>query len=88
MVTKLRTKTDETHEASMRILARLIAKPMRQSEICAYAIKDSVSIKKTIAVFYWLRDRGFIQKTSKNYCSSYEVTEKGKIFYRALTYRD
>jgi TnpA family transposase len=65
MVTKLRTKTDETHEASMRILARLIAKPMRQSEICAYAIKDSVSIKKTIAVFYWLRDRGLYKRQAR-----------------------
>jgi predicted transcriptional regulator len=59
---------------------------MRQSEACAYAVKESISIKKAIAVFYWLRDSGFIQKTSHGYCSPYEVTEKGKLFYRALSY--
>ncbi len=68
------------------MLWRLTAKPMRQSEVCAYAVKESTSIKKAISVFYWLRDRGFIQKTNQGYCSPYEITEKGKVFYRALSY--
>jgi predicted transcriptional regulator len=86
MVNHLRIKTDETHEVSKKILSRLLAKPMRQSEVCECAVKESTSIKKTISVFYWLRDRGFIKKTSQGYCSPYEVTEKGKIFYRVLNY--
>lgn len=82
------TITDETHEVSKKILARLIAKPMRQHEACEYAVKDSVSLKKALTVFYWLRNRGFIQKVNKSYCSPYMVTEKGRLFYKILSYEE
>jgi predicted transcriptional regulator len=64
----------------------LLMRPMRQSEVCAYAVKESLSMKQAVTVFYWLRDRGFIQKTSNGYCSPYQVTEKGQMFYGALIY--
>lgn len=82
---KLNKAIDETHDVSRKILSRLIAKPMRQHEVCEKTIQDSVSIKKTITVFYWLRDQGFIHKIGKGYCSPYEPTEKGKLFYKVLT---
>lgn len=85
---ELRTITDETHEVSKKILARLIAQPMRQHEVCEYAVKASASMKKAITVFYWLRDCGFIRKISKSYCSPFEVTEKGKLFYQVLSFDD
>ena len=82
------TITDETHAVSKKILGRLIVQLTRQHEACEYAVKDSVSIKKATTVFYWLRDRGFIRKVDKNYCSPFELTEKGKLFYKVLSYDD
>lgn len=79
--------TDETHEVAKKMLSRLIAKPMRQHEACERAMLDSVSMKKAITVFYWLRDRGFIQKVGNSYCAPFEVTEKGKLFYKVLSCR-
>jgi predicted transcriptional regulator len=61
---------------------------MRQYEACEYAVKDSVSIKKALTVFYWLRDKGFIRKTGKSYYSPFEATEKGKLFYKVLSFDD
>jgi predicted transcriptional regulator len=71
-----------------KILSRLIVRPTRQHEACECAVKDSTSIKKAITVFYWLRDHGFIRKMGKNYFSPFEVTEKGRLFYKALSYDD
>jgi len=82
----LRTTADETLYVSKIILSRLIAKPMRQHEACEYAVRNAVSIKKAITVFYWLRQRGFIQKSGQNYCSPYIMTDKGKLFYKMLIY--
>jgi len=78
--------TDETHDVSKKILARLIAQPMRQHEVCEKVVQNSVSIKKALTVFYWLRDRGFIRKIGANYCSPFRLTEKGELFYQVLTY--
>lgn len=82
------TITDETHEASKKILSRLIAKPMRQHEACERAIQDSISMKKALTVFYWLRDQGFIRKAGSNYCSPFVVTEKGQLFHKVLCYKE
>jgi hypothetical protein len=82
---QLRTITDETHYVSRKILSRLLAKPLRQHEACEYAVKESVSMKRALTVFYWLRDRGFIRKMGESYCSPFEVTEKGKLFYEVLS---
>jgi hypothetical protein len=43
-------------------------------------------MKKAISVFYWLRDRGFIEKVGRNYCSPFFITEKGKLFFKVLSY--
>ena len=82
---ELGTITDETHIVSRKILARMIVKPIRQHEACEYVVKDSVSIKKATTVFYWLRDRGYIRKIGSEYCSPFELTEKGKLFLKTLT---
>ena len=83
---RISTITDETHAVSKKILARLIVQPTRQHEACEYAVKDSVSMKKAISVFYWLRNCGFIQKVDRKYCSPFTVTEKGKLFFEVLSY--
>lgn len=88
MKATLRTTTDHTHAVSKKMLSRLIVKPMRQHELCEFAVKNSVSMKRAVSVFYWLRNRGFIRKMSDNYYSCFEITEKGKLFYSALNYAE
>lgn len=79
------TITNQTLAVSKKILSRLAIKPMRQHELCEQTIRDSVSIKKTITVFYWLKNQGFIQKENQGYCSPFRLTKKGKFFYEAIT---
>jgi predicted methyltransferase len=75
---------DETHAVARKILARLSVEPLRVRDVWKLTVQDSCSVRKAVTVFYWLRDQGFIRKTCKDYCSPYELTEKGKHFYRAL----
>lgn len=75
---------DETHAVARKILARLSVAPMRVRDVWKVAVQDSASVRKAITVFYWLRDQGFIRKTCEDYCAPYELTEKGRHFYRAL----
>lgn len=75
---------DETHAVARKILARLNVKPLRVRDVWKLAVQDSAGVKKTVTVFYWLRDQGFIRKTCGDYCAPYELTEKGRYFYKAL----
>jgi hypothetical protein len=61
---------------------------MRQHEVCECAVKDGVSIKKTLTVFYWLKNSQFIQKTDKNYCAPFQITVKGQMFCQILEMKE
>ena len=75
---------DETHAVAKKILARLSVGPLRVRDVWKLAVQDSSGVRKAVTVFYWLRDQGFIRKTGKDYCAPYELTEKGRHFYKAL----
>ena len=75
---------DETHAVARKILARLSVEPLRVRDVWKLAVQDSSGVRKAVTVFYWLRDQGFIRKTSEDYCAPYELTEKGKHFFKAL----
>jgi len=47
-------------------------------------VHDSASIAQTMTVFYWLRNKGYIQKTGCGYHDPYEITDKGRAFYDAI----
>jgi len=47
-------------------------------------VQDSAGVRQTVKVFYWLRDQGFIQKVSEDYCAPIELTKKGEQLYSAL----
>jgi predicted methyltransferase len=76
---------DETRAVARKTMARLAVHPMRVRDIWKSVVQDSASVRKTVTVFYWLRDNGFIQKTGQDYCAPYELTDKGRRFYRALS---
>jgi phage antirepressor YoqD-like protein len=75
---------DETHAVAQKILFRLVARPMRVRDIWKLTVQDSVGVDKAVRVFYWLRDKGYIEKTGTDYCAPYKVTEKGLMFYGAI----
>lgn len=77
--------TDETHAVARKILSRLAIRPLRVRDVWKLVIQDSAGVSKTMTVFYWLRDNGYIQKTCGDYCSPYGLTEKGQQFLAALT---
>jgi predicted methyltransferase len=74
----------ETIAVARKILARLSIEPLRLRDVWKLAVQDSSSVRKTVTVFYWLPDNGFIRKTGEAYCAPYELTEKGRHFHRAL----
>ena len=75
----------ETLDAARKILARLSLGPMRVRDVWKLAVQDSSGVHRTVTVFYWLRDNGFIRKTGEAYCAPYELTDKGRHLYKALT---
>jgi hypothetical protein len=75
---------DETHAVAKKILARLSVKPLRVRDVWKLAVQDSCGVRKTLTVFYWLRDQGFIRKICRDYCAPYELTEKNRHFFKAL----
>jgi predicted methyltransferase len=75
----------ETIAVARKILARLSVSSLRLRDVWKLAVQDSSSVRKVITVFYWLRDNGFIRKTSEDYCAPYELTEKGRNFHKALS---
>lgn len=76
---------DETHAVAKKILSRLSFAPLRARDVWKLVIQDSAGVRKAVTVFYWLRDQGFIRKTSGDYCAPYELTEKGRHFFKALS---
>ena len=75
---------DEHNLIAKKILSHLIKGPMRQNAVFHDAITDSAGVNKTHTVFYWLRDNGFIRKTSVKHTAPYEVTEKGKKYFECI----
>ena len=67
-----------------KILTRLSVQPLRLRDVWKLAVQDSSGVHRTVTVFYWLRDNGFIRKTGEAYCAPYELTEKGRHFHKAL----
>ena len=76
---------DETHAVAKKILSRLAVRPLRVRDVWKLAVQDSAGVRKTMTVFYWLRDNGYIQKTLEDYCAPYELTERGCKFLDALS---
>lgn len=76
---------NETHAVARKILGRLSVEPLRVRDVWKLTVQDSCTVRKAVIVFYWLRDQGFIRKTCEDYCAPYELTEKGKHFFRALS---
>jgi hypothetical protein len=77
---------DKWQIVARKILARLdAAGPLRVRDCWKQVVQDSAEVGKALKVFYWLRDKGYIRKVSDDYCSPYELTERGKQFLAALT---
>ena len=75
---------DETHEIAKKILSNLTRKPMRVRDVWKLAVQDSAGVEKAIRVFYWLRDKRYIQKSGERYQDPYLLTEKGRAFLNAI----
>lgn len=75
----------ENIACARKILARLSIQPLRLRDVWKLAVQDSSSVRKTVTVFYWLRDKGFIIKKNVDYCAPYEITERGLLFYKAIS---
>jgi predicted methyltransferase len=84
----LSTVVNETHAVAKKILSRLSVQPLRARDVWKLVVQDSTGVRKAVTVFYWLRDQGFIRKKCEGYCAPYELTEKGKHFYKALNKED
>jgi len=67
-----------------KILARLSGQLLRVRDVWKKTVQDSAGVRQTVKVFYWLRDQGFIQKVSEDYCAPYQLTQKGEQLYAAL----
>ena len=72
-------KTVNEHNFTVKkILTHLIDRPLRLRDVWKLAIQDSSGVNKSIKVFYWLRDKGYIRKTGCKHFDPYEITEKGR----------
>ena len=81
---KISAIVDETHVIAKKILGCLVKRPMRVCDVWKLAVQDSAGVSKSIRVFYWLRDKGYIQKTGRKYRDPYVITEKGRAFFNVL----
>ncbi len=75
---------DETHQIAKKILVCLIKKPTRVRDIWKSAVQDSAGVGKAIRIFYWLRNKGYIQKSGDRYQDPYIITDKGRAFLNAI----
>ena len=78
------TSVEEVHQIAKKILGHLLKKQLHASEVQKLTVHDSASIAQTMTVFYWLRNKGYIQKTGCGYRDPYEITDKGRAFYDAI----
>ncbi len=78
------TIIDETHAIAKKILGCLAKRPTRARDVWKLTVQDSAGVGKAIRVFYWLRDKGYIQKNGIGYQDPYMITEKGCAFLNAL----
>lgn len=77
--------TDETLSVAAKILGILSRDGcMRVRDLWKAAVRDCAGVEKAQNVLYWLRDRGLVRKCGVEYCSPYEITEKGRAFLSAL----
>jgi len=77
-------RVDEHVFIVKKILSCILKKPMRLKDVWKQAIKDSAPINRTVTVFYWLRDNGYIKKVGEGHNDPYEITEKGRKFYECI----
>ena len=72
-------KTINEHNlTAKKILAHLNNGPLRLRDVWKLAVQDSSGVNKSIKVFYWLRNNGYIRKTGCKHVDPYEITEKGR----------
>jgi len=63
------------------ILERLIEKPQRWTELEKATVKASPTFSSFRSTLEWLLRNGYVQRPSRGV---YDITDKGRIFLRAL----